>query len=142
MSPYVFRLPDIGEGVTEAEITAWYVKPGDTIVEDQALVDVMTDKATVDMSSPVAGVVLAVHGAVGDMVAVGAPLVEIQQDRATTAAAPATPAFEPAPPEPPEPPEPVAAEPVAPPPPPPPSAPPPPSPPVAPTTPAAAPLAA
>src|SRR5690606_38575303 len=87
MSPYVFRLPDIGEGVTEAEITAWYVRPGDVVAEDQPLVDVMTDKATVDMSSPVAGEVVAVHGAVGDMVAVGAPLVEIRQDADAAAVA-------------------------------------------------------
>ena len=81
MSTFVFRLPDIGEGVTEAEITTWYVKPGDPVAEDQSMVDVMTDKATVDMTSPVAGTVLAVHGAVGDMVPVGAPLVEIRTDQ-------------------------------------------------------------
>ncbi|MHA6689784.1 dihydrolipoamide acetyltransferase family protein [Devosia sp. A449] len=80
MSNFLFRLPDIGEGVTEAEITGWYVKPGDTIAEDQSLVDVMTDKATVDMTSPVAGVVLAIHGAVGDMVPVGSVLVEIETE--------------------------------------------------------------
>lgn len=78
MSPFIFRLPDIGEGVAEAEITIWHVKPGDHIAEDQSLVDVMTDKATVDMTSPLEGTVLAIHGAIGDMVPVGAPLVEIQ----------------------------------------------------------------
>ena len=56
--PYVFRLPDIGEGVAEAEIVAWHVKPGDHVREDAPLLDVMTDKATVDMTSPVDGVVV------------------------------------------------------------------------------------
>lgn len=78
MGLYQFRLPDIGEGVAEAEITAWHVKPGDTVSEDQGLLDVMTDKATVDMSSPVDGTVRAVFGAVGDMVPVGAVLAEIE----------------------------------------------------------------
>jgi len=78
MGRYVFRLPDIGEGVTEAEIVAWHVEPGQTIGEDQTLVDVMTDKATVDMTSPVDGVVIAVHGVVGEMLAVGSPLVELE----------------------------------------------------------------
>ncbi|WCT79477.1 dihydrolipoamide acetyltransferase family protein [Novosphingobium humi] len=78
MSLYQFRLPDIGEGIAEAEIAVWYVKPGDHVAEDQCLVDVMTDKATVDMTSPVAGKVLAIHGAVGEMMAVGAVLVEIE----------------------------------------------------------------
>lgn len=78
MGRYVFRLPDIGEGVAEAEIVAWHVKPGDAIREDQSLVDVMTDKATVDMTSPVDGIVTAINGAVGDMLAVGARLVELE----------------------------------------------------------------
>ncbi len=78
MGRYIFRLPDIGEGVTEAEIVAWHVQPGDRIGEDQTMVDVMTDKATVDMTSPVDGVVVAVHGAVGDMLAVGSPLVDLE----------------------------------------------------------------
>lgn len=78
MSLYQFRLPDIGEGIAEAEIAVWYVKPGDHVAEDQCLVDVMTDKATVDMTSPVAGQVLAIHGAVGEMMAVGTVLVEIE----------------------------------------------------------------
>ena len=58
MGQYLFRLPDIGEGVAEAEIVAWHVKPGDQVREDQPLLDVMTDKATVDMTSPVDGVVI------------------------------------------------------------------------------------
>jgi 2-oxoisovalerate dehydrogenase E2 component (dihydrolipoyl transacylase) len=77
MGRYIFRLPDVGEGITEAEIAAWHVKPGDRVEEDQSLVDVMTDKATVDMSAPVAGIILAIHGAVGDRVPVGASLVEL-----------------------------------------------------------------
>ncbi|MCZ8322792.1 MAG: dihydrolipoamide acetyltransferase family protein [Novosphingobium sp.] len=78
MALFQFRLPDIGEGVAEAEIVAWHVKPGDTIKEDQSLVDVMTDKATVDMTSPVDGVVLTISGEVGRMVAVGSVLVELE----------------------------------------------------------------
>lgn len=78
MSLFIFRLPDIGEGVAEAEIVAWHVEPGQQVAEDQSLVDVMTDKATVDMTSPVAGTVVAIHGAIGDLAAVGASLVEIQ----------------------------------------------------------------
>jgi 2-oxoisovalerate dehydrogenase E2 component (dihydrolipoyl transacylase) len=77
MGHYQFRLPDIGEGVAEAEITAWYVKPGDQVREDQPLLDVMTDKATVDMSSPVEGTVTAIHGAVGSKAPVGSVLVEL-----------------------------------------------------------------
>lgn len=78
MGLYVFRLPDIGEGVAEAEIVEWYVKIGDKIEEDQTLVDVMTDKATVDITSPVSGVVVAVHGNIGDQAAVGSTLVELE----------------------------------------------------------------
>ncbi|WP_196260744.1 dihydrolipoamide acetyltransferase family protein [Pelagibacterium limicola] len=78
MKTFSFRLPDIGEGVAEAEITGWHVRPGDTVEEDQSLVDVMTDKATIDMTSPVSGKVLAMHGAPGDKVAVGSVLVELE----------------------------------------------------------------
>lgn len=77
MGRYLFRLPDIGEGVAEAEITAWHVKPGDHIAEDGPLLDVMTDKATVDMTSPVEGTVTAIHGDVGSMAPVGGVLVEL-----------------------------------------------------------------
>jgi 2-oxoisovalerate dehydrogenase E2 component (dihydrolipoyl transacylase) len=75
MGQYLFRLPDVGEGTVEAEIVAWHVKPGDRVEEDQPLVDVMTDKATVEITSPVAGVVASIAGAAGDMAAVGATLV-------------------------------------------------------------------
>lgn len=78
MGRYLFRLPDVGEGVAEAEIVKWYVQTGDVVTEDQTLVDVMTDKATVDMTSPVDGIVAVIHGAVGAMLPVGSVLVEIE----------------------------------------------------------------
>jgi 2-oxoisovalerate dehydrogenase E2 component (dihydrolipoyl transacylase) len=78
MPVHVFRLPDIGEGIAEAEISAWHVKVGDRIEEDQPLVDVMTDKATVDVASPVAGRIAAIHGEIGERVPVGSPLVEFE----------------------------------------------------------------
>jgi len=94
MGRYVFRLPDIGEGVAEAEVVAWHVKVGDRIEEDQTLVDVMTDKATVDMTSPVSGVVMAIHGELGQLVPVGSTLVELDVEGAGNAdeGAPASPA--------------------------------------------------
>jgi len=87
MGLYVFKLPDVGEGTAEAEIVAWHVKAGDTITEDQNLVDVMTDKATVEMTSPVSGKVLKVHGEPGEMAAVGSPLVELEVEGAGNAKA-------------------------------------------------------
>ncbi len=78
MGHYVFKLPDVGEGTAEAEIVAWHVKIGDVIAEDQNLVDVMTDKATVEMTSPVSGKVIALHGEPGEMAPVGGPLVELE----------------------------------------------------------------
>ena len=72
MGRHIFKLPDVGEGTAEAEIVAWHVAVGDTVEEDQHLVDVMTDKATVEMTSPVSGVVVSLHGAPGDMAPVGA----------------------------------------------------------------------
>jgi len=86
MARYVFRLPDIGEGVAEAEIAAWHVKVGDVVGEEQALADVLTDKATVEMTAPVAGRVLAIHGDVGEMLAVGAPLAEFETGETAVAA--------------------------------------------------------
>ena len=71
MARFEFKLPDIGEGIAEAEIVAWHVKVGDTVEEDQPLVDMMTDKATVEMESPVAGKVLEVAGEVGDQIPIG-----------------------------------------------------------------------
>jgi len=77
---YVFKLPDIGEGIAEAEIVAWHVKIGDVIAEDDRLADMMTDKATVEMESPAAGKVIELAGAPGDMVAIGSPLVVLEVD--------------------------------------------------------------
>ena len=82
MGKYVFKLPDVGEGTAEAEIVAWHVKVGDTIHEDQNMVDVMTDKATVEMTSPVSGKVIALHGEPGAMAAVGSALVELEVEGA------------------------------------------------------------
>ena len=78
MARFEFRLPDIGEGIAEAEVVAWHIKVGDRVSEDQGLADMMTDKATVEMESPVAGVVLALAGAVGDMIPIGSTLVVIE----------------------------------------------------------------
>ena len=91
MGLYVFKLPDVGEGTAEAEIVAWHVKPGDRIEEDQNLVDVMTDKATVEMTSPVSGTVVTVHGEPGSMAAVGSPLVELEVEGAGNVKAKAAP---------------------------------------------------
>jgi 2-oxoisovalerate dehydrogenase E2 component (dihydrolipoyl transacylase) len=82
MGRYVFKLPDVGEGTAQAEIVAWHVKVGDAINEDDHLVDVMTDKATVEMTSPVKGVIISRHGEPGEMAAVGAPLVELEVEGA------------------------------------------------------------
>src|SRR3954468_20273936 len=75
MGRYVVKVPDIGEGMTEAEIVAWHVAPGQVIREEDPLVDVMTDKATVELPAPVAGTVLAIHGHPGDRRPVGSELV-------------------------------------------------------------------
>src|SRR5580704_4778232 len=78
MGQYVFKLPDVGEGTAEAEIVAWHVAVGDMIEEDQPLVDVMTDKATVEMTTPVTGRVISLHGDLGEMAPVGSPLAVIE----------------------------------------------------------------
>ena len=80
MAHFTFKLPDIGEGIAEAEIVAWHVKPGDVIAEDQAIADMMTDKATVEMESPVAGKVIEIAGEIGDVVSIGAMLVVIETE--------------------------------------------------------------
>lgn len=80
MARFVFKLPDIGEGIAEAEIVTWHVKIGDRVEEDQGLADMMTDKATVEMESPVAGTVIELAGEVGDQVPIGAALVVIETD--------------------------------------------------------------
>jgi 2-oxoisovalerate dehydrogenase E2 component (dihydrolipoyl transacylase) len=74
MGQFVFKLPDVGEGTAEAEIVAWHVRVGDVVKEDAPLVDVMTDKATVEMTSPVAGRIVSIHGEPGDMAPVGGPI--------------------------------------------------------------------
>ena len=93
MSEYVVKLPDVGEGIAEAEIVEWHVAVGDTIAEDQVMVEVMTDKATVELPSPVAGVVLSVGAAVGDVLQVGSPLIRIDTttDSPAATAEPVTP---------------------------------------------------
>src|SRR5688500_2908054 len=91
MARYEFKLPDIGEGTAEAEIVAWHVKVGDRIEEDQQLADLMTDKATVEMESPVAGTVLEVAGEVGDQIPIGSVLVVIETAGAETGAPPEEP---------------------------------------------------
>jgi len=88
MSRYTFRLPDIGEGIAEAEIVAWHVRIGDWVAEDGRLADVMTDKATVEMESPVAGRVIELAGEEGDRVAIGSPLVVIETEDEAVEAAP------------------------------------------------------
>jgi 2-oxoisovalerate dehydrogenase E2 component (dihydrolipoyl transacylase) len=80
MGRYVFKLPDIGEGTAEAELVAWHVAVGDAVEEDQPLADVMTDKATVEMTSPVTGRILELNGTPGEMVAIGSPLVVLEVD--------------------------------------------------------------
>jgi 2-oxoisovalerate dehydrogenase E2 component (dihydrolipoyl transacylase) len=78
MGAYIIKTPDIGEGIAEVELVAWYVKPGDHIKEDQTIADLMTEKATVEVPSPTAGIVVSLGGAVGSVIAVGAELVRLE----------------------------------------------------------------
>ena len=87
MALYQFKLPDIGEGIAEAEIVTWHIKVGDRVEEDQQLADMMTDKATVEMESPVAGTVRKLAGEVGDQIAIGSVLVEIETEAADASVA-------------------------------------------------------
>ncbi len=87
MARFNFRLPDIGEGIAEAEIVAWHVTVGDRIKEDANLADMMTDKATVEMESPVSGVVIELAGEVGDMIPIGSTLAVIEVDSDTVGSA-------------------------------------------------------
>ncbi|GAM00511.1 dihydrolipoamide acetyltransferase family protein [Sphingomonas parapaucimobilis] len=89
MARFTFRLPDIGEGISEAEIVAWHVQLGDRVEEDQSVADMMTDKATVEMESPVSGTVVELAGEVGDQVPIGSALMVIETD-AVEEASPAT----------------------------------------------------
>src|ERR1700733_1151356 len=75
MSQFTFKMPDLGEGTVDAEIVAWHAKPGDVVAEDQLIVEVMTDKAAVEVPSPVSGRVVSITGAPGDKVAVGSALI-------------------------------------------------------------------
>ncbi len=85
MGVHVIKLPDVGEGVAEAELVEWMVKPGDNVMEDQVLAAVMTDKATVEIPSPVIGKVIWVGAKAGEVVSVGSPIVKLEVDGAGNA---------------------------------------------------------
>jgi 2-oxoisovalerate dehydrogenase E2 component (dihydrolipoyl transacylase) len=87
VSQFVFKLPDLGEGTVEAEIVGWRVKPGDLVSEDDVIVEVMTEKAAVELPSPVTGRVVSTTGGPGDMVPVGAALIVLEMQAADTPAA-------------------------------------------------------
>src|SRR4051812_3926129 len=78
MGMYSIKMPDIGEGIAEVELVAWRVQPGESVKEDQILADVMTDKATVEIPSPVAGKVDTLGGEPGQLMAVGAELIRLE----------------------------------------------------------------
>jgi 2-oxoisovalerate dehydrogenase E2 component (dihydrolipoyl transacylase) len=82
MGIHVIKMPDLGEGIAEVEVVAWRVQPGDAITEDQVLADVMTDKATVEIPSPVHGTVTSLGGKVGESLAVGAELIRLEVEGA------------------------------------------------------------
>nr|WP_315418959.1 dihydrolipoamide acetyltransferase family protein [uncultured Pseudomonas sp.] len=85
MGTHVIKMPDIGEGIAEVELSVWHVKVGDMVVEDQVLADVMTDKAMVDIPSPVHGKVIALGGEPGEVMAVGSILISIEVEGAGNA---------------------------------------------------------
>jgi 2-oxoisovalerate dehydrogenase E2 component (dihydrolipoyl transacylase) len=85
---FAFRLPDIGEGVAEAEIVAWHVAVGDMVEEDQPIADMMTDKATIEMTSPVTGKVTALAGEVGEVIPIGSTLVTFETEGGASAEEP------------------------------------------------------
>ena len=103
MSEYIFKLPDLGEGTVESEISEWFIKVGDLVKEETIVGTVMTDKAADEVSSPVTGKVVKLAGEPGDVVAVGAPLVvfdvdgDVSDDTEVAAEAAPTQAEEPAP---------------------------------------------
>jgi 2-oxoisovalerate dehydrogenase E2 component (dihydrolipoyl transacylase) len=111
MGQYVFKLPDVGEGTAEAEIVAWHVRVGDFVKEDAPLVDVMTDKATVEMTAPVSGKIISLTGEPGEMAPVGSGIAVFEVEGEESAAA--APAAPPPPPVAPPPPPPPAAAPQA-----------------------------
>ena len=92
MSEFIFKLPDLGEGTVEAEIAEWMVKIGDEVAEEDPMCAMLTDKAAVELTSPVSGKVTAVAGAEGDMVKVGAPLIIFETAGAVVSAVQETPA--------------------------------------------------
>jgi 2-oxoisovalerate dehydrogenase E2 component (dihydrolipoyl transacylase) len=100
VSQFVFKMPDLGEGTVEAEIVAWHTQPGAQVAEDQVIVEVMTDKAAVEVPAPVSGRVVSVTGAPGDKIAVGSPLIVFEVGTAAAAAestaSPASPVQQPA----------------------------------------------
>jgi 2-oxoisovalerate dehydrogenase E2 component (dihydrolipoyl transacylase) len=100
MGQYVFKLPDVGEGTAEAEIVAWHVRVGDMVKEDAPLVDVMTDKATVEMTAPVSGKIVSLTGEPGEMAPVGSAIAvfEVEAEEGASAAPPSPPAVAPPPP--------------------------------------------
>jgi 2-oxoisovalerate dehydrogenase E2 component (dihydrolipoyl transacylase) len=91
MSEYTFKLPDLGEGTVESEIAEWFIKVGDVIQEEDVVGTMMTDKAAVELSSPVSGKVLKLAGEPGDVIAVGSPLVVLETEASADDAAPAEP---------------------------------------------------
>jgi 2-oxoisovalerate dehydrogenase E2 component (dihydrolipoyl transacylase) len=98
MSEYIFKLPDLGEGTVESEIAEWFIAVGDQVSEEDIVGTMMTDKAAVEVSSPVTGTVVKLAGEPGDIVAVGAPLVVFETDAgAAVASAPAAPVADDAP---------------------------------------------
>lgn len=126
MGTHVIKMPDIGEGIAEVELVKWYVQVGESVAEDQTLADVMTDKAMVEIPSPVAGTVLALGGTPGQVMAVGSelirlevagagnakastPAVEVRAEQPVVAAEPVTAVAAPAPAAPATPPRPVAS---------------------------------
>ncbi|RUZ84619.1 2-oxo acid dehydrogenase subunit E2, partial [Mesorhizobium sp. M7A.F.Ca.US.003.02.2.1] len=78
MGEHIIKLPDVGEGVAEAELVEWHVKVGDIVREDTVLAAVMTDKATVEIPSPVDGEILWLGAEIGDTVAIGSPIVRLK----------------------------------------------------------------
>jgi 2-oxoisovalerate dehydrogenase E2 component (dihydrolipoyl transacylase) len=96
MSEYIFKLPDLGEGTVESEIGEWLIQVGDNVAEEDIVGTMMTDKAAVELSSPVSGKVVKLAGEPGDIIAVGAPLVIFETDPASDAGSSETAAPEPA----------------------------------------------
>ena len=80
MAQFTIKLPDVGEGTAQAELAAWHVNIGDMVAEDQNLADITTDKATVEIPSPVAGKIISLNGAPGDVIAVGSPLIVLETE--------------------------------------------------------------